>query len=73
MDYDVRLEQIGSRPLAVVRLRASLMDSRVVPEACGVAWDLVRALKIAGTGRNVALYRDDEINLEVGVETRCSV
>jgi effector-binding domain-containing protein len=69
MEYDVRLEQISSRPLAVVRRRASLQElSKVVPDACGAVWGVVRAQQIMGAGRHVALYLDDEINLEVGVE-----
>ena len=69
MEYDVRLEQVGSRPLAVVRRRTSLQElSKVVPEACGTVWAVVRAQKVPGAGRHVALYLDDEINLEVGVE-----
>src|SRR5437588_13062386 len=69
MEYDVRLEQLSSRPLAVVRRRASLQQlAKVVPDACGTVWGVVRAQKIAGAGRHVALYWDDVINLEVGVE-----
>ena len=69
VDYNIRLEQLGGRPLAVVRRRAALPElAKVVPEACGVVWGFVRAGTIAGAGRNVALYRDDRINLEVGVE-----
>src|SRR3954447_14622876 len=69
MEYDVRLEQLGSRPLAIVRRRAALQElSRVVPEACGLVWGVVRSQRIKGAGRHVALYLDGEINLEVGVE-----
>src|SRR3954449_4162266 len=69
MEYDVRLEQLGSRPLAVVRRRASSQElARVVPDACGLVWSVVRAQKVAGAGRHVALYWGDQINLEVGVE-----
>lgn len=69
MQYEVRLDQVSSGPLCVVRRRASLPElSTVVPDACGVVWDTVRAQQISGAGRNVALYWDDEINLEVGVE-----
>jgi effector-binding domain-containing protein len=69
MEYDVRLEQLGSRPLAVVRRRATAPElAKVVPEACGTVWSVVRAQKIAGAGRHVALYWDGAINLEVGVE-----
>jgi effector-binding domain-containing protein len=69
MEYEVRLEQLSSRPLAVVRRRASLQQlAKVVPDACGMVWSVVRAQKIVGAGRHVALYFDDKINLEVGVE-----
>jgi hypothetical protein len=53
----------------VVRRRAGFAElARVVPEACGVVWKVVQSQKIAGAGRHVALYLDDVINLEVGVE-----
>jgi effector-binding domain-containing protein len=69
MDYDVRLEQLSSRPLAVVRRRAGAHElSKVVPDACGTVWSVVRSQQIPGAGRHVALYLDDQINLEVGVE-----
>ena len=69
MNYDIRTVQVSSSPLAVVRCRASLRElSKVVPDACGAVWRVIRAEGIAGAGRNVALYLDDEINLEVGVE-----
>jgi effector-binding domain-containing protein len=69
MDYDVRLEQHDSRPLAVVHRRASVQElPKVVPDACGTVWNVVRAQKVPGAGRHVALYWDGAINLEVGVE-----
>jgi effector-binding domain-containing protein len=69
MEYNVRVEQVGSRPLAVVRRQASLEQlARVVPDACGTVWAVVRAQKITGAGRHIALYWDGVINLEVGVE-----
>ena len=69
MEYDVRLEENSSRPLAVVRRRAGLRElAKVIPEACGTVWSVVRAQKVPGAGRHVALYWDDEFNLEVGVE-----
>src|SRR5205823_5350457 len=69
MEYDVRLEQLGSRPLAVVRRRAGLRElSKVVPDACGTVWRVIRAQRVTGAGRHVAVYLDDQINLEVGVE-----
>lgn len=69
MQYDVRLEQLASRPLAVVRRRAAPGElARVVPEACGTVWNVVRSQHVVGAGRHIALYWDGEINLEVGVE-----
>src|SRR3954453_1760732 len=69
MEYDVRLEQLNNRPLAVVRRRAFSQDlSRVVPDACGTVWGVVRAQQVSGAGRHVAVYLDGQINLEVGVE-----
>jgi len=69
MNYDVRIEQLSSRPLAVVRRRAALRElAKVVPDTCGKVWNVVRNQKIKGAGRHVAIYLDDQINLEVGVE-----
>ena len=69
MEYNVRLEQVTARPLAVVRRRAALQElPKVIPEACGTVWGMVRAQQVKGAGRHVALYLDDVFNLEVGVE-----
>jgi hypothetical protein len=69
MEYDVRLEQHGSHPLAVVRRCAKSHElSRVVPDACGTVWGVLRAQAVTGLGRHVAVYLDCQINLEVGVE-----
>ncbi len=69
MTDDIRFEQHPGQPLAVVKRRASLRElSRVVPDACGVVWGVIRSQQIVGAGRNVAVYWDDQINLEVGVE-----
>jgi effector-binding domain-containing protein len=69
MSLPVRLETITHvQPLAVVRRRAARHElSRVVPEACGIVWSAIKARQIRG-GRHVAIYFDDAINLEVGVE-----
>ncbi len=65
----VHLEQRASQPLAVVRRLASRqMLSQVVPDACGIVWNALRTQQVAGAGRHVAVYLDDQINLEVGVE-----
>jgi effector-binding domain-containing protein len=69
MEYEVRLEHLSSRPLAVVRRRGTSRElARIVPEACGAVWNVIRTQKITGAGRHVALYLDAEINMEVGVE-----
>jgi len=69
MEYDVRLEQVSSRPLAVVRRRADRHQlSKVVPECCGLVWNVIRSQQVPGAGRHVAIYFDDQINVEVGVE-----
>jgi effector-binding domain-containing protein len=73
MTFDVRLETaVAARPLAVVRRRASAQQlSKVVPQACGLVWGIVRAQQVKGAGRHVALYvdcLDGQINVEVGVE-----
>jgi effector-binding domain-containing protein len=69
MAHDVRLETVPARALAVVRRHASSRElARIVPEACGLVWSFLRAQQVPGAGRHVALYRDGEINLEVGVE-----
>ena len=69
MEYVVRLEQLGSLPLAVVRRRAAPHElSKVVPDACGTVWNVLRTHQVPGAGRHVAVYLDGEINLEVGVE-----
>jgi effector-binding domain-containing protein len=64
----VQLQQLESIPLAVIRRQARQSElSRVVPELCGLVWNAVRAQQ-AKAGRNVALYWDGTIRLEVGVE-----
>ena len=70
MQYQVRLETIpAARPLAIVRRRAAVRDlALVVPEACGIVWNEIHARQVKGAGRHVALYLDEQINLEVGVE-----
>jgi effector-binding domain-containing protein len=64
----VRLEDVPSIPLAVIRRRASAAElSKVVPECCGLVWNVLRAQQAKG-GRHVAVYRNADIRLEVGVE-----
>ena len=68
MSSAVRLLQLESVPLAVIRREVSSSElSRVVPECCGLVWNALRAQE-AKAGRNVAVYWDGKIRLEVGVE-----
>src|SRR5262245_55035172 len=69
MQYNIRLDSEPGRPLAVVRRRAKPQElSKVVPECCGLVWNVMRAQNVAGAGRHVAIYYDDVINVEIGVE-----
>jgi hypothetical protein len=69
MIYTVEMMQVEARPIAVVKRRASLVDLPIViPDACGEVWQFIRAHQIGGTGRNVAVYLDEAINIECGVE-----
>jgi hypothetical protein len=54
----VQLQQLNSVPLAVIRRQAKPSElSRVVPECCGLVWNVVRAQK-AQAGRHMAIYWD---------------
>jgi len=68
MTSTVEIRQLESVPLAVVRRQAHASElARLVPECCGLVWNVVRA-QHAQAGRHVALYWDGSIRLEVGVE-----
>src|SRR4051812_32452667 len=65
---EVRVASVSSIPLAVVRRQVRPPElALVVPAGCGVVWAFVRAYRLQA-GRNVAVYWDDTIRLEVGVE-----
>jgi len=72
MNYAIRVEQVVTHPIAVVRRRAAPKElPKVIPEACGLVWKVVKAAGVADAGRHVAVYRDglgDEFDVEVGVE-----
>lgn len=69
MVHVVRLEQVNSQSLAVVHRRAGIQElPKVVPDTCGIVWSVIRAQRVQGAGRHIAVYLDDQINLEVGVE-----
>ena len=64
-NYPVQVQRLDSVPLAVIRRQAKHSElSRVVPECCGLVWNVVRAQQ-AKAGRRVALYWDDSVRLEV--------
>jgi hypothetical protein len=64
----VQAGRLESIPLAVVRRHARPSElARIVPECCGLVWNGLRALQVRA-GRHVAIYWDDAIRLEVGVE-----
>src|SRR5271167_3016336 len=64
----VQIQQLTGIPIAVIRRQAKASElSRLVPECCGLVWNEVRAQQ-AKAGRNVAVYWDGSIRLEVGVE-----
>ena len=66
--YSVRIQDVPSIPLAVVRRRASAAElSKIIPESCGLVWAAVRAQQTLA-GRHVAIYWNRDIRLEVGVE-----
>jgi effector-binding domain-containing protein len=68
--HHVQVRQLESIPLAVIRRQVRQSElSRVVPECCGLVWNALRAQNIRG-GRHVAVYWDDTIRLEVGVEVQ---
>ena len=67
-DYDVRVAHQAGIPLAVVRRVAKAAElSTLVPALCGEVWAFVRARNLQA-GRNVAVYWNGDIRLEVGVE-----
>lgn len=66
--YDVQIQLLESIPLAVIRRHASPSElSRLVPECCGLVWNVVGAQKVKA-GRHVAIYWDARLEIEIGVE-----
>ncbi len=64
----IQLQQQPGVTLAVLQRQVpGPLLRRVVPECCGLAWQALQAQGLRG-GRNVALYWDDAIRLEAGVE-----
>jgi effector-binding domain-containing protein len=68
MNRPIQILHLPGIPIAVIRRQARATElKRVVPEGCGIVWNVLRAQNAKG-GRNVAVYLDDAIDLEVGVE-----
>ena len=68
VSYQVQLQQVSPVPVAVVRRQARPADlATLVPEGCGRVWGFLRAQQLKG-GRNIAIYWDGSIRLEVGAE-----
>ena len=66
--HTVTVRRLAPVPLAVVRRQARPRElSRGVQECCGLVWNALRAQGLRG-GRHIALYRDDAITVDVGVE-----
>jgi effector-binding domain-containing protein len=73
MNYQIRIEQFPGQPTAVVRRQATKAQlSQVIPEACGTVWSALKSQGIRG-GRHVAVYLDQAIKLEIGVEMTAPV
>ena len=66
--HDVQVTQVAAIPLAVVRRQARPADlKRLVPEGCGIVWNAMRAQQVRA-GRHVAIYWDDVMHVDIGVE-----
>jgi effector-binding domain-containing protein len=69
MTYQVRITEVPAQLTGVVRLQAPLDQlSTVLPRACGEVWAFFRTSGLPRPGRNLALYHDDVMNIECGVE-----
>jgi hypothetical protein len=69
MTYEVRLETSVGAPIAVVHRRAERAQlGAVVQAACGLVWNVLKTQHVSGVGRHLAIYWDEAINLDVGVE-----
>src|SRR4051812_20606869 len=66
--HAVRLERHPARPVAVVRRVAKQSElPKVITEACGLVWNLLKAQHAKG-GRHVAIYHDMVMTVDIGVE-----
>ncbi len=66
--HAVQLEAIASVPVAVIRRQARQAElPRLVPELCGAVWNALKAQQARG-GRQIAIYWDASMRIEVGAE-----
>ena len=64
----VAIRDVEAVPVAVVRRQADASDlASLVPECCGIVWEAVKSQRVKA-GRHVAIYWDDRIRVEIGVE-----
>ncbi|HZY88133.1 MAG TPA: GyrI-like domain-containing protein [Gemmataceae bacterium] len=69
MEYQVEVKTVEPQMTAVVRRRAASSElARVVPQGCGEVWAFMRSSGLLRPGRNLALYLNEEGDLECGVE-----
>ena len=69
MAYQVQLTEVAAQLTGVVRLRATLEQlPTVIPQACGEVWTFFRSSGLPRPGRHLALYLDNVMNIECGVE-----
>jgi effector-binding domain-containing protein len=70
MNDSVRITQVESQPTAAVRRKAAGVSElpTVIPAACGEVWEFARSAGLKQPGRLLAIYLDDDWNIEVGVE-----
>ena len=64
MPYHVELKTVAAQMIAAIRIRSAIEHlPRDIPPACGEVWEFVKANRIAGAGKLVAIYWDNEMNL----------
>lgn len=68
MDYEVRVEQVTARPLAVARGGSSRADlGRTIVSLLDRVWPVLRGQQVQ-TGHNVVVYHGGLEQIEAGVE-----
>src|SRR4051812_26465967 len=66
--HEIHVAQAAAIPLAVIPVHARAADlKRLIPENCGIVWNAMRAQQVRA-GRHVAIYWDDAMHVDIGVE-----